>query len=146
MHINKEQFLALSLSMSVGLTAACKKKSPNNATDGIEQGLQADPTDEGINPTEEGVYEEEYYRYGACEEYMIDGTRRLFSFDVYNECYIECGVGEQNKCYDIWDECTDWDSTNECVRFELMKWEKEAADGCIRFVPEDPTFECYEWK
>ena len=146
MNINKEQFLALSLSMSVGLTAACKKKAPANSMDGVEQDQAVEPTDEGINPTEEGVYSEEFYRYGACEEFFVEGSWRRFSFDVFNECYIECGVGEQNKCYEIWDECTDWDNTNECINFELMTWEKEAPDGCTRFVPEDPTFECYEWK
>ena len=149
MQINKEQFLALSLSMSVSLTMACKKKDPKNAMDGEEatQNQEMTPTEEGMLPEDEGYNEaDDYYRYGPCTEAVIDGVPRQFSFDVYNECSIECGVGEQNVCYDVWDECTDWNPTSECIQFETMLITKEAPDGCVRFVPEDPTFECYEWK
>jgi hypothetical protein len=163
MHINKEKFMALSLSMSVGLTAACKKKAPETPMDNRDSGflmtLSQDPTNEGVI-SDAFTETEQFNNYGACEEVILDGESRYFSWDLYNECHIECDftkqgdamVGaEQSHCYDIWDECTDWDNTGECIQFELMEFAVELPDGCTQLVVEeanffDPTFECYEWK
>ena len=151
-------------SMSVGLTAACKKKAPETAMESSDKpllmALGPDPTAEGVSLSDALTETEEFNNYGACEEVILDGEGRLFSWDLYNECYIECDfskdggemVGtEQTQCYEIWDECTDWDSTGECVQYELMEFAQEIPDGCTSLIVEDanyfnPTFECYEWK
>ena len=108
--------------------------------------------DENPNPTEEAYYPtaESYQQdspYGLCTEFTINEEVRLFSYDEANQCHVECGKGEQRQCFDIWDECIDWaDNSNECINFERMAFPKAAEEGCIHWVPEDPTFECYEWE
>ena len=116
-----------------------------------QQDQATDPVDEGMMPTDEVISQEEYKRFGACEEVIIDGESRYFSYDIENECSIECGQGEQTHCYDVWDECIDWDSTGECVQYEMMTYQQELPYGCTKLHVEDssfqdPSFECYEWK
>ena len=148
MNINKEQFLALSLSMSLGLSVSCQKKDPNSASDNAQTSTAQDPVEEGYSPEEE-VYEE-VNPYGSCDEVATASGVQYFSYDSTNECFVEC-TDENTQCYDIWDECTEWDNTDECINYEKEVASKDFPNGCARLFKEndsfvDPTFECYEWK
>ena len=130
MKIDKEKFLLLSMSMSLSLAPGCQKKAaaPAKVPTNVEASA---PQDLG--------------QYSLCQESYIEGQSRSFSYDSYNECYIECNKGEQTQCYDVYDECYDWNSSDECIDYRTETYVTKAKDGCAKWEPDNPVFECVDW-
>ena len=164
MQIDKEKFLALSLSMTLGgaatsLTSGCKKKNvppdmgiANPQIDPYSEGY-IEPYEEYYPPAEE-YYDDMYYDqpYGSCAP-VWEGTIDpfMYSYSTYNECYIRCFEGDQTQCYNPQYECVNWDPTTECIGWEEYMGAVYPRAGFCSFwevfeqVPGIPTIECVQW-
>ena len=156
MQIDKEKFLALSLSMTLGgaVNMGCKKKPINseiNVTD-----IPIDPYAEGyMEPVEEFYPSEEYYAqesYGSCAPTLEGAYNNAFySYSTYDECYIQCFQGDQTQCYLPDYECNNWAPTNECIGWtEVMRVFPSQVGSCTYWEvfeakPGIPTIECAEY-
>ena len=156
MKINKEQFLALSLSMTMSgtaaLTSACQKKSVTNNGDSIN----SQNSDMNVNPTDEmsdsygdsGM--DQYASYGQCNTLTEDATK-TYSYAVYDECYVPCEPGEYSTCFMAESECIEKDPTGECIQYQQTVNEAPARDGyCNHWVvssssSSEPDIECDSW-
>ena len=158
MQIDKEKFLALSLSMTLGgaatsLTAGCKKKniSPeigaaNPQVNPFAEGY-ADPYEEYYPPSEE--YFEPYETCAPVWEGTVD--KFMYSYSVYDECYVRCFEGDQTQCYMPQYECVNWEPTGECVGWEEYMMNVYPRSGScsywevFRSASGMPTIECVDY-
>lgn len=164
MQIDKEKFLALSLSMTLGgaVTVGCKKK-PINTEIKITD-IPTDPYAEGyMEPVEEYYPSDEYYSeeyfpqdsYGPCDpviEVASNYNNSFYSYSTYDECYIQCFQGDQTQCYLPDYECTNWAPTSECIGWtEVMRVSPPQVNSCVYWEvfetqPGIPTIECAEYQ
>lgn len=158
MQVDKEKFLALSLSMTLGGTMStfsygCQKKSSLP-----DMGI-ANPQ---ITPEMEGAIApyEEYYSslshenpYSSCAP-VWEGTvdSFMYSYSLYDECYVRCFMGDQTQCYTPDYECVTSDPTGECVAWEEQMFPAFPRQGTCSFWevlpsanPDLPTIECVDY-
>ena len=156
MQIDKEKFLAVSLSMTLGGAAAhsigCKRK-PAVVNIDID-----DPT---LFPSEQGALSaKEYYDqlhqtpYETCAPVWEGAADQLhYAYSRYDECYVRCFDGDQTECYTPAYECVTQDPTGECINWqEYMEVVTPRSGTCAYWevlpaqtAPDMPSIECVDY-